>query len=435
MQIHTFKKAIVSFVSALFFACTFALLAGCSLNPVADSEAGNPSVISTAALIEIPSSLIKTGTNDFNRQQRIIEDDPAESLYDIVRFHNYFVNELVNGDSNSVRVFINQFIAKLPWKQIEEIGSYIADSAYFHFEATYKAAEQLPCTVLIENKLPFVGWKIMTAFNGNPKFPVGWLYYFTDYTGDLRTDSLSMLVYFGKNATMKTVTVLIDQKIVIPTENIAQSFVYSIYESNDIVHLSGSAYHPYLDSILDDTIGYCFTYGSVADRKDNRAVVNLGLPPSVYNDTALIYSDTGYGIEAVIGRCFIDYEIDPLSDTLKMILATSYCDTLTIEQILIKMAIDTSFKLHDPSETDSMTIEDLKFFLELNKNISNVQIKKEYAKLLWILKLNQPVYYDITGYAGNGETVPAGFETIAAIDCNRPRFIPSAVAALTITVP
>lgn len=401
----------------------------CTLN-VVDSEAGNPSVISSNALINLPSSI--ADAPGIAAEKRFDGIDEAEKIYNFIRLQNYFVNELINNEEFGVRHIIKDFLAKLPWKFIMDNGNYIADSSTFHFEAIYDTNAALPYIVLIQDTLPGYEWIVKAAFNGSSENPKGWVYYFIGTPEDERTDSLEILVSFDKNNIRRLLDVEIDQKLLVDTGDLAQSFKYSLYEENGIIHLSGCSYHPYLDSIIKDTTGYCYTYTAVADTIKNQAVVNLGLPPASYPETTLLFTE--YGVANIFGRAFIDYGIMTLEDTVKMIVVTSYKESLTIEKIF-KMLADSTLTLHDASEINDMTVEDLKYFLELNSNISDEELKKEYAGLLWILKLTQPVYFNANGYAGNGETVPVGFEALAAIECNRPPFTPSKVKELSIGIP
>ncbi len=422
-------KVVLSLVAAVI---AFFLNGGCSINPLADSEAGNPSVISTAALINMPSSL----ANPFVRPEgRNLagspnSEDEAENIYSFILLQNYFVNELINGDILSVRWLIEEYIAKLPWNIIKKMpGGYIEDSATYHFEAIYNENQELPYYTLVEYTLPGSEWTLKASFNGSAEYPKGWVYYFINAPEDNRTDSLEILVSFEKNETYRQLDVKIDQKVLVDTGDIAESFIYLLYEQNGIVHLSGSTYHPYLDSILGDTVGYCYTYTAVADTFRNQSVVNLGLPPATYPDTTLLFTE--YGITNIYGRVFIDYEIKTLDDSSKMILATSFKDSFTILEILT----DTTITLRPPSDADSMTVDDLIYYLELNKNILlflSDEEKAEYIALLWILKLRQPVYFSFLGYAGNGDIPPLGFAAIAAIKCNRPLLIPLEVKELVI---
>ncbi len=437
MALHSIKKKRSNslWCLPLILPGILALFTGCSL-PVADSEAGNPTVISANTLIQLPSALTKDSPPVTGSSPRQSNNDLAVIIYESVRYQNYFVNELVNGSDQSIKTFLEEDIRRLPWPYIKEHGVLLYDSASFHFEATFDKTLELSHQVTIKFNDPVFGYMIKTAFSGNAENPKGWIYYFTDYTGDFRTDSLEMLVLFEKTDTSRQLDIEIDQKLLIPSEDLAQSFSYSWYQNDGVIHLSGISYHPYLDSILKDTVGYCYTYRAVADSSKNLAIVNLGLPPASYPDTAFLF--TTYGIANAYGNYFINYSIPMLDDTGKMLLATSVKDTLTLLQILVKIAVDPTFTLHDPSEADSLTIADLILYLEINKGILE-QIdeanKKQYIGLLWILKLTQPVYFNANGYAGNGETVPSGFTDLAAIPCNRPKFIPTAIKDLQIVIP
>ena len=418
---------------------TIFLNGGCSINPLADSEAGNPSVISSSALINMPTSLADNSITSLRTglANRTTDDDKAENIYDFIRLQNYFVNELINGDVLSVRWLIEEHIATLPWNSIKKMpGGYLYDTTYYHYEAIYDVNSALPYSVLMEYTLPGSEWTVKASFNGDAVYPKGWVYYFLNAPEDNRTDSLEVLVSFDKSISFRRLYIEIDQRVLVDTGDIAQSFIYSLYEEKGIIHLSASSYHPYLDSILGDTVGYCYTYTAVADTTHNRAVVNLGLPPATYADTTLLFTE--YGVTNIFGRVFIDYEIKTLDDSSKMILATSYKDSITILDIIWKIEHDPSFVLRDPSEADSMTVDNLIFYLELNKNIIPLLSPEDritYIALLWIIKINQPVFFDENGYVGNGETVPSGFEAIAAITCNCSLFIPLTVKELSIAIP
>ncbi|MGD9202783.1 MAG: hypothetical protein PVI26_14575, partial [Chitinispirillia bacterium] len=382
-------------------------------------------------------------------------------------------------------------------------------------------SDSLPYSVTIENRASHSGWKIKSQFNGSAEYPKGWVYYFNDAPLDIKTDSLELLVFFEKAQTYRTMDIQIDRKLLVSNKDLAQSFKYSWFEKNGIIHLSGSSYHPFMDSILTNVKGYCYSYTAVIDTQNNLSKVNLGVPPADYNDTLLLFTD--YGIANIYGNYFISYEIPLLNDSLKMILATSYKDSLTVEQIyyhlytynlvsqilgklktdtsvtaiefyinqdvhllsdslkrilatsymnnltvseiifriiinpsyILKPAsaidsitveemqlfislnykyVDGSFTLHDPSEVAQMKVDDLKYFLTLNTTVINPKVKLLYKTLLWILKLEQPVYFNSNGYAGNGSIIPIGFEELSKIQCNRTLFKPLDVKKLVIEV-
>jgi hypothetical protein len=416
--------------------CCLAAITGCSLNPVADSEAGNPSIVLADALISLPTALAAdTAQPAKSRQAAAV--DPAGNLYSFIRLQNFFVNTLINGDSMSIRSFLEKDCAQLPWRYIVEQGRYSVDSLSLRTEAAYERNKTLPYSVTLSFDHPVLGWTVRAAFNGDRASPRGYVYFFTDYTGDIRTDSLVMLVTFEKSLKGRQVDIAIKQNLLVPDQSLASAFRYSWHESQGIMHVSGMTYHPYLDSILRDTVGYCLTYTAVADTARNIAIVNLGLPPATYSDTAELF--TTFGIAEMYQNYFVDYCIPALSDTGKMVLATSIKDTLTLLQILSAMQ-DTVFRLRDPSEADDLTGKDLVFYLEMHKDIIPLILRdeaaqKQYMALLWILKLRQPVYFNALGYAGNGRIPPAGFATLSLLRCNRPRFIPAEIKNLRIMLP
>ena len=400
------------------------LFENCSTD-VADSEAGNP-IITADVLINMPRSLADTTI--------IPPADLADGIYAGIRLHNYSVNRLVNGEYLSVKWLINTYVANLPWEHIKSVGGYTSDSSVFIYEASYNANLPLPYRAHIRYTLPGSEWSVTTSFNDDTENPKGWLYYFIDAPLDNRTDSVKILVSYEKKSNIRFLDVKIRQKILVDTGDLAQSFIYFLSEQQGIVHLSAATFHPYLDSILDDTVGYCYTYTAVADTNSNRAVVNLGLPPAVYADSVKIFTD--YGIASIYGRYFINNEIKTLDDSLKMILATSIKDSMTVLELLDTIIKNPSFPLRPASDADSITVNDLVFYLELNVGIwalLSPQDQVKYIALLWILKLEQPVYFNFLGYAGNGDKVPFGFADIAAIKCNRRIHIPRDVRDLVIT--
>jgi hypothetical protein len=412
-------------VTLLVFVLLF--FESCSIGRIADSEAGNP-VITAGVLINMPSSLASA-------LKRAPTADQAEDIYTGIRLQNYWVNQLVNGQFPSARWLIEEYIAKLPWEIIKATGDFHTDSSLYIYEASYNADLPLPYRAHIRYTLPGSEWSVTTVFNGDNEQPKGWIYFFLNAPVDNRTDSVKTLLSFEKVGDTRLLNVKIRQKLLVDTGDIAQSFIYSLSEQKGIIHLSAASYHPYLDSILDDTVGYCYTYTAVADTNVNRAVVNLGLPPAVYPDSMLVFTE--YGIASIYGRYFINYEIKNLDDSCKMILATSFKDSMTVLEIIDTIAKDPNFPLRPASDADAMTVDDLIFYLELNKGIwflLTPQDQIKYIALLWILKLRQPVYFSFLGYVGNGEQVPIGFKTIAAIKCDRAVHIPRNVRDLVIDI-
>ncbi len=414
----------------IFMLLAFCLVTHNNCSPdIADSEAGNP-VITANALINMPSSL----ASPLPPKTRTV--DKSEDIYQFIRHQNHTVNYLINGPIFSVRWLINAYISKLPWKMIVSQGQFVSDSGFYHFEASYTASDSLPYKAKIDHTQPGAEWSVQAAFNGKPFQPQGWVYYYVKHTAEPQTDSIQILISFSKKNSVRTCDVTIDQKVLTTVGDFAQSFIYTLYENNGVVHLSAASYHPFLDSILVDTVGHCYTYTAVADTNANQAVVKLGLPPASYNDTTLIFTE--YGIANLFGRYFINYELAALDDSSKMILATSYKDSLSILAILTLMATNPNFQLRPASEVNTMTVDDLIFYLAINKNILPLlkpQERIKYIALLWVLKLRQPVYFSRFGYAGNGETIPLGFEVIAATPCNRGVHIPRQVRDLVITLP
>lgn len=423
------QRMIDLLVISVVVVCVFLGISGCSTGVnTADSEAGNPH-ISSAALIKMPSSI--ADSVNFNLTSRQILKDKALAIYDFIRLQNYIVNELVNGEIGSVRFIIESCIADLNWRIIKKLGFYEADSGYSHLVAEYNENKILPYGVLFEYTEPGKEWKVKSRFNGDSTHSKGWVYYFISNPQNLFIDSQEIYVSFDRNELFKTVEVEIDHKVLVDTGFITESFKYSFYQKEAIIHISGSSYHPFMTGILPDTTGHCYTYTAVVDTNENRAVVNLGLPPAVYADTTLLF--TKYGVANIYGNVFIN-EVKKLpDDTAKMIIVTSYKDSLPVDSILIKMILGT-ITLHDASEIDSMEVDDFIFFLELNSKINDEILQEEYLNLLWILRLTQPVYFDKDGYVDNGETPPSEFVELAKIKFNRPLIIPLSVKELNIEI-
>ena len=403
------------------------LMCRCSTPGLTGSETGNPTVISSAALIKMPTSL----TGFFP----VHDADNAISIYNIIRKQNQFVNELVNGEGLSVKNWITFINDSIPWNYIQQIGSFKDTSpSGVYFEASYKQSDSLKYLVVLGTLPPLKIFKIKALFNGSAINPVGWVYYYIGKPDSAYIDSLQIRVDFSKLGTEKKLAVAIVQYLdsaATPQQkrNFTRSFKYSLYEENAIIHLSASTCLPYLDSILKDTVGYNYTYTALADTITNRAIVNLGIPPKncTSNDSLVIF-DT-YGIANIYGKAFVYYYMQSLTELQKRIVVTSYKENMRIDTIFLKIAGgDTAF-LHPSSEIETMTVSDLKLFLEINKELD----PNAFADLLWILKLDQPVYFNFLGYVGNGKKVPPGFETLAAIKCNRPIFVPWEVATMTIT--
>jgi hypothetical protein len=402
-------------------------LYSCSVNNLTGSETGNPSVISSAVLIRMPTSL----TSAISSRSK----DNADNIYSFIRAQNHFVNQLVNGGAFSIKWVIDSLVAPLPWNYIQQLGTWkdtSTDSVVF--EATYRPGDTLKYIVILESlkKKPF---KIKAAFNGNSADPSGWVYYHIGTPEETFIDSQTIKVTFKKTEISKSLDVEIVQALNDTTatpkqkKEFARAFRYSLLQQQETIYLSAGANFPYLDSILKDTIGYCYTYTAVSDTAANRSIIKLGIPPMhcPSNDSTIIFET--YGIASIYGKAFINYSIPGLKDTIKSIIVTSYKENMRIDTILYKIFMqDTTLKLHPDSEIVTMTVADLKHFLELNKDVDPVS----FSTLLWILKLEQPVYFSALGYAGNGKIVPVGFTILAKKPSLLPIFIPEKVTTLTI---
>lgn len=408
--------------------CALLAVTCTSNNPLANSEAGNPTII-TEALIDLPSSIADYHSSvvPLRKSNR---SDKALHVYDHIRAQTWFVNQLINGDDNSVRHFFNNFIMKLDWKHIKTAGSVEIITDTVTLKASYTETDSFPYTVFMESKGGSEYFKVKTSFGGSDDYPKGYFYFM--YRPVVKvTDSVQIMVHFSKTRNNRTCSVEITQKPLLDTASTAQKFKFLLQDTMGIIHISGTSHHPYSTDILPKVKGYCYTYTAVVDSAANKAKVNLGIAPDTVTDTTLLFSSdiNGYSIAAIYGKYFINHDIAQLPDSVKQWIVTSYKDTLSLDIIFLKLLNDTNFTLHPANEIASMTIEDLKFFLYLNRNLDN-----DFKKLLWVLRISQPVYFYKNGYAGNGEA-PFGFEALEKIACSQPKMKPLDVKNLVIVLP
>jgi hypothetical protein len=118
-----------------------------------------------------------------------------------------------------------------------------------------------------------------------------------------------------------------------------------------------------------------------------------------------------------------------LNDTLKRCVVTSYKDSLSLLQIFDSVLVKGIGWLRPVKEFETITVEDFIYFVELNKNVDDANFRS-FRLLLELAK--QPVYFDRSGYVGNGDRVPDSFISLATIKCLLAIQKPQAVRGLSV---
>lgn len=411
------------------------------------NEAGNNSVayIGNDAIIDLPSSLAKT-SGASRKVSRTADKDPVEitrELYDAVRGYVGFADELVNGEFG-VKNIILTWRDSIDWKHVQSVGSVDYEDPNIKLHAAYDAGTELHYQLILYNPNHSKTEKALQVdFNGDFETPKGIVYYYLDALDPAEhTNNTKILVSFFKNDSMRTLD--IDVTMNAPTgEDDAQHLRYKAIEKEGIVHVSGGSYHPNMDSILVDTVGHCYIFKAKADTVKNKAVVSLGLPPADFPGAGNEIFTT-YGIGDLFANRILR-EIKTSADTgFQMLIVKSYKDSMSIDSIFAKLDSTKTpsilerwnfwKSLPDPSEIQNMTIEDLKYFLELNKNISDAKARRDFQQFMVVMNLEQPVYFDENGYAGNGDVMPSSdYLGLTLSDFGLSTLIPLEVKNLQIT--
>lgn len=383
-------------------------LASCT-NTV-DSEAGNPG-ITTAGLINMPTSVAQANSSRAAK-------DAVDDLYSYILDQNYFVNELINGDNPASVKSLLEEMATLPWEYITKWGNYDTTIGTEKFAMTYTENDTLPYYTFIADTAAGNAWKISASVNGDKEYIMGKVNYFIENPKEIFAESLYINLEFNKTAEGRYLDIKITQKVNPSASDFAgdegQSWDYSLFEKDGILHISCGSYHPYIKDFFENA-ELCYIYTTVADTIANLAKVNLSLAPSDYNgtDSATLFGT--YGAASAYSETIIKLLQDSTDDSTKMIIASSYKDQLPLDSVFIKMTLDPTYTLQSPSVISTMTASDLIIFLEVNENLSTEDFP--VSDLLWLTKLSQPVFFDKDGYADNGSTFDAKFNTIAAINC------------------
>ncbi len=400
-------KKINSYIIILM-AFTLLFCWGCT-NTV-DSEAGNPG-ITTAGLINMPTSVAQVST-------RRAATDVVEELYSYILDQNYFVNELINGNhEGSVKSLLKE-METLPWNLIVKWGNYDTTIGTERFAMSYSENKALPYYALISDTAAGNAWKISASVNGDKEFIKGKVNYFIESPEEIFSDSLYINLEFEKTEDARYLDIKITHNLDPEGTGFendeGKSWDYSLYEKDGILHISSGSYHPYYKFPNSDE-ELCYIYTTVADTLKNLAKVNLSIAPASYNGTDSSTLFKTYGAAAAYSSYIIDLLQDSTNDTTKMLIASSYKDSLPLDEILLKIYTDTTYKLQDPIVISSMTADDLNLFLMLNKDLDAEDFP--VGDLLWLTKISQPVFFDMNGYADNGTVFDPKFNKIAAEDC------------------
>lgn len=409
------------------------------------SEAGNSSMayLTEDLFVKLPTAMADTTPSSYQKSLAKSRDDwdspyDAIDLYDGVRWYCDFADELVHNDEFGVVALLTGSLSDVPWGYIEDVGSWSEEESGFRYTASYDEAATYPYLVQVDNvSMTGAPVALKVEFNGREDTPAGRVYYMLDAWEGTYTDSVQLACEFSlDDANVKRLNLDIAIGRTPLDGDSATSLQFAYVERDGIVHVSGCSYHPKLDSLLPDTMGHCYIFTGVGDTLANKAIVNLGLPPGTYadNDQTLY---TTYGIAELFSRYVVRETVPPLDDTLKQWIATSYTRELPIDTIHARIVLGewTADSLEPASTIDNATVEDLATFLELNEEISDLEAQADLQAIQWLTLLDQPVFFDIAGYAGNGpdpEDIPAGFSYLAEITPELPSFVPSEVAGLVI---
>jgi hypothetical protein len=261
--------------------------------------------------------------------------------------------------------------------------------------------------------------------------PKGKIFYNVGLFEKSVSDSLKIEVDFDRQAGNKSLNIKVTG-CAIKNDDDPLNIDLSLIAKNGYVQVSGSSYHPNIDSVISGVKGHCYTFTGIADPALDKSVINLGLPPSAYtkNDSSIFKT---YGIAEMWTSALIQRDIPQLPDTIKSLIATSYTKNLTLEQIYLKALLEGASNVLLPaSAITTITAEQLTQFLKINESVSNSALRAQINSLLWIAELNQPVYFNAGGYFGNGTNVPSGFNYLTEIKNVLEIKTPSATASLKI---
>lgn len=412
------------------------MLAGCAFEMAGSgSEAGNSDArVAKSYFIDLPSSVSQPPAQALGKKSASASvPSSALELYDGVREYIGLADALVHNTEFGVVTIIDQWHNSLDWNAIKALGSWTHRENGFAFTASFDPTREFAYRLLIEQDTTDTPTVFFLNYNGDSRAPNGQVFVNLGLIDSATTNGATYSVAFGTSPTGRTLDIKLGVANVSPFEDDAiGSLRLLLSEREGVIHLSGCSYHPNIDGILPDTIGHCYIFTGTADTLADKSIIHLGLPPARYarNDSSLF---TTYGLSRMFTKAIINQELDALDDTTKMVVVTSYTDSLTIEEIFDSILVAGSAEFLSPPESlATITVEQFEYFLELNASIGDSADQKEFAELLWVLKLEQPVYFTTSGYAGNGTVVPTGFGYLAEVPPSLSPLVPREIRDLTV---
>jgi hypothetical protein len=410
--------------------CLSCVSCGIFENAGSGSEAGNSSriaLLSDTLLVNIPSSA--TGDSSVVLAKRATIRDDIVKTYVWVRGYIKFANELVQDEHLGIKKLIRSFRDSLPWDKIEKAGSIngVFDGLFWNasFDEDNDYPYQLSVAVPSRRAEPF----FTLIFNGSESAPEGRAYYRFDLLDSAKIKSpLKVAVSFSAASGVKKMDVRIESDSILVDTSGFKKVALQLIEKNGILHLSGGAYHPRILNLIPDTVEYCYTFYGLADMIQNRSILYVGLPPALIDSGDLTLLSK-YSVSSFIARKLIRENLRTLNDTLKQCIVTSYRDSLPLQKIYDSVMVAGLGWLRPVKEIETITIEDFFYFVELNKNVDDVNFRS-FRLLLELAK--QPVYFDQTGYVANGDLVPDAFTYLASVKCLLSIQNPRAIRNLTI---
>ncbi len=376
------------------------------------SEAGNAdALVASTAFIDLPSSVAKTPSPAMTKKHAAGNYPPsAVELYDGVREYIGLADALVHNPEFGVVAVIKRWHNSLDWEAIRKVKSWSHTEKGHVFTASFDRARSFAYQLKIYRQGVPGEPAFSLAYNGDRRSPGGKVFMNLGLLDTAANDHARYSVTFGTKTTGRTLDIKVSIDSLKSRDHDAiRTLRLMLEERNGLIHMSGCSYHPFVDSILPDTIGHCYVFTGTADTAQNRSMIHLGLPPASYahNDSTLF---TTYGLAQMFTRALFSSRIPHVDDTLKSIIVTSYSDSMTIDQILSRVdSTGATDFLYPPDSIETMTIEDFDLFLKLNASVSDSTSRAEFAALLWVLRLDQPVYFSSDGYAGNGMPAPKAF--------------------------
>jgi len=399
------------------------------------SEAGNAdATISASYFIELPSSVAKSPDTVLQKSHTIKSDSKtATEIYEAVREFIGLANTLVHNEDLGVVSIVDKWHNSLNWTAIKKRGMVHSANNGYTFTASYNPDHQYPYRLRVQ-KADTIGnpTAFLVDFNGDKRQPSGRIFAYLDLLDSSITSGTKYSVRFSIDNSERLLDITVTSDAITDTSEEIKKLRLYLKEKNNLIHMSACAYIPYIDSLLPDTTEYCYVLVGITDSTANKGVVQLGIPPATYaqNDTTLF---TTYGLSQVYRRAILTNRIPSLSDTLKSLIVTSYTDSMTIQQIVQNIIEDGNADfLYPPEAITTMTVEQLHYVLELNQNVVDSVKQAEFKELLWILKLEQPVYFNSNGYAGNGSIPPNEFTYLTEVPLIVAPIAPSTVRALEI---